>query len=116
MELFRQTQEEVNDLVVKALKEFGAKKEDIKPYDELQDDLGIDSVDMAEIGMALEDVYQDDEICDALFSGQVVYVTDVTKTVCDTLEIPYQQPPRVVAHSNKEYGVKANEHQNPGRE
>ncbi len=122
------TQQQIHTEVVKLVSEYGClpAKKQINPFDRLAEDLNLDSLDMAEIGLDLEEIlcpYVDkmpskraSDVSNAVYNGGAVYVTDVTRIVCDVMGVEYQETLRVVAHSKRAGNVKENERQNPGRE
>ncbi len=111
------TQQDIQEQVDVILESFDRRPRSGKPlpYDSLSADMQIDSLDLMEIAIILEEPFHV-ELSEAFEENAPVYVTDITKIVCDSLSVSYQQPPRIVANSVKLGRVAQHQNQHAERE
>lgn len=91
-------QEDVEFIVQKTLKDFDYRPgiKELSPHDRIAQDLGMDSLDMVEIPLRLEEELAVNGITEAFEKHPPYYVKDVTRTACEILGIHYQEPVRLV--------------------
>ncbi len=91
-------QEDVEFIVQKTLKDFDYRPgiKELSPHDRIAEDLGMDSLDMVEIPLRLEEELAVNGITEAFEKHPPYYVKDVTRTACEILGIHYQEPVRLV--------------------
>ncbi len=106
-------QEEVTTCVNDILKEYAwcrARKKEIRPYDKIIEDLDLDSLDMVEIALGLEERFSI-ELCPQIEKTNPTYVTDLVNLICQAKGIVYKKPPRPVQkQKNKLFLFKTKEH------
>ncbi len=112
------TQDEIHREVVNTLKDyvFCSPKNEIMPYHSLRKDLGIDSLDIVDIALELEEKFDTEKLYHMMTSNRPGCVTDITQSICTVLGVTYQKPPRPVATSRLFSFGKSKENQNQGRE
>lgn len=87
-------QEDIEAVVEKVLKDFDYRpaSQRLSAYDRIVEDLGMDSLDMVEIPLQLEEILEVDGISEAFEKRPPRYVTDVTQIACEALHVFYQVP------------------------